>query len=227
MCSVWVTGACGGARIGLSRQAGFSLVEVLVTSVVVAIAVVGIALMLGTGSAWVSAGGDNRVALKLAQQKIEQLRSMTFGCIPLGAPMSTTPGTGAMAAVGGACTASQSYYEGPGATSWVTASGTPAPQLAPTSRFFTRVTCVQYVTDNNIGTPAYTGGAGPTAATCLQYVNPGSNTSCAALSASCIATNTKRIVVVVTPTASAGTERIEEQPAVILQGWITLVPGGI
>lgn len=55
-------------------QAGFSIVEVLVASLVAAIAIVGIALMFGSGSALVSVLGEDRVALGLAQQEIERIR---------------------------------------------------------------------------------------------------------------------------------------------------------
>jgi type II secretory pathway pseudopilin PulG len=188
------------ARSGLwSRdEAGIALVEVLITAVVMGIAAVGIALMFATGSGWVSAEGDDRVAMKLAQQKVEQLRSMSFGCIFAGGPGSyPTPLTG--------CTAAQNYNEGPG-NNWVDATGASSPQPAPTNKTYTRKTCVQYVNDTSVSSPAYTGGANPTAATCVPG-NP---------------TNVKRIVVVVQPTRATATD-----PPVILHAWITAVPGGI
>ena len=176
-------------------EAGIALLEVLVTGVVLSIAVVGVALMFSLGNAWVVAGGDERVALNLARQKIEQLRSLTFACIPLDGPGTKTAMTG--------CTATQNYNEGP--TTWVTASGAAGPQPTPTSRTYTRKTCVEYVSDTSFSSPAYAGG---TAAT------PCTNTA--------TVTNTKRIVVIVQPTRS-----IEAEPPVTLQAWITAVPGGL
>lgn len=57
------------------NDAGFSIVEVLAVTVVVGIAVIGVALMFGKGSAWVAATGDDRVAAGLAQERIEQIRA--------------------------------------------------------------------------------------------------------------------------------------------------------
>ncbi|OGK78404.1 MAG: hypothetical protein A2X52_19820 [Candidatus Rokubacteria bacterium GWC2_70_16] len=186
-----VNGLRGGARD--CGQAGVALVEVLVTAVVVGIAVTGIALMFSLGNTWVVAKGDDRVALSLAQQKIEQLRGLTFNCIFLGGPAAYTlplPG----------CTATQNYNEG-GAT-WVGADGTTAP--SPSSRGFTRLTCVEYVTDTDVASPAYAGGS--TGSPCVAGA----------------ATNVKRITVVVQPA-----QQREVDPPVTLQAWITSLPGGI
>ena len=59
-------------------QAGFSLLEVLVCAFIVGIAAVGLALMFSSGQAFVQAEGDNRVALFLAQQRMEQIRAVGF-----------------------------------------------------------------------------------------------------------------------------------------------------
>jgi Tfp pilus assembly protein PilV len=71
-------------------QAGISLVEILAASLVIGIAVIGIALMFGTGSGFVAASGDDRVAAGLAQQRIEQIRAGGWGALgteahPIGA----------------------------------------------------------------------------------------------------------------------------------------------
>jgi type II secretory pathway pseudopilin PulG len=63
-------------------QRGVALLEVLVAGVVLGIAVVGLAAMFSSGQSFVVAEGDERVAIFLAQQKIEQLRAAGFGCIP-------------------------------------------------------------------------------------------------------------------------------------------------
>lgn len=59
----------------LVNDAGISIVEVLAVTLVVGIAVIGVALMFGKGSAWVAATGDDRVAAGLAQERIERLRA--------------------------------------------------------------------------------------------------------------------------------------------------------
>ena len=173
-------------------EAGIALLEVLVTGVVLSIAVVGVALMFSLGNAWVVAGGDERVALNLARQKIEQLRSLTFACVPLAGPGTKTAMTG--------CTATQNYDEG--GTTWVTAPGAAA--AAPSSRSFARLTCVQYVSDTAISSPVYAGGA--TANPCVAGA----------------ATNTKRITVIVQPSRPT-----EVDAPVIIEAWITSIPGGV
>jgi type II secretory pathway pseudopilin PulG len=61
------------------RQAGFALVEILVAALVVGIAAVGMAFMYGTGQALIASEGDNRVAVRLAQQRIDRIRATGFG----------------------------------------------------------------------------------------------------------------------------------------------------
>jgi hypothetical protein len=60
-------------------DSGLGIVEVLAATLVVGIAVVGVALMFGRGAAWVSATGDDRVAAGLAQQRVEQIRASGWG----------------------------------------------------------------------------------------------------------------------------------------------------
>jgi Tfp pilus assembly protein PilV len=59
--------------------AGFSVLEVLIAAVIVAVAAIGLSVMYSTGQALVQAQGTNRIALQLAQQRIEQLRAGGFG----------------------------------------------------------------------------------------------------------------------------------------------------
>jgi len=59
----------------LRGTAGLGIIEVLAVTVIVGIAVIGVALMFGKGSAWVAATGADRVAAGLAQQRIEQIRA--------------------------------------------------------------------------------------------------------------------------------------------------------
>ncbi len=62
----------------LRNQRGVVIVEVLVAGVVLGIAIVGLAVMFSWGQAFVVAQGDDRVALYLAQQKIESLRASSY-----------------------------------------------------------------------------------------------------------------------------------------------------
>jgi len=55
---------------------GIALLEVLTASVILLIAMIGLALMLSMGSSYVTAEGGERVALFLAQQRMEELRAM-------------------------------------------------------------------------------------------------------------------------------------------------------
>ena len=52
-------------------------------AVVLSIAAVGMALMFSTGQAYVLSEGDNRVALYLAQQQIEQFRAGGWASVPI------------------------------------------------------------------------------------------------------------------------------------------------
>ena len=63
---------------------GVALLEVLIAGAILAIAVAGLSLMLSSGQSLVMTGGDERAALYLAQQKIEQLRGLGLRCIPVG-----------------------------------------------------------------------------------------------------------------------------------------------
>ena len=84
--------------LGPSREAGFTLLEVLIAGVILAIAVVGLTLMLSSGQSFVMADGDERVGLYLSQQKIEKLRTLGLRCIPVGTSADVVgpePGCGA------------------------------------------------------------------------------------------------------------------------------------
>ena len=64
-------------------QAGFSMIEVLIAAVIVAVAIIGLFMMYSTGQALVQAQGSNRVAVQLAQQRLEELRAGGFGAASL------------------------------------------------------------------------------------------------------------------------------------------------
>lgn len=78
------------ARLAARDQRGLSFIEVLVASLVVGIAGVGIAVMFGTGQAYINAEGDNRVSLFLAQQRIEQIRALGYASLFASPPSSAT-----------------------------------------------------------------------------------------------------------------------------------------
>ena len=69
-------------------RGGASLLEVLICSAVVGFGALGVALMFSTGQALITGEGDNRVAVYLAQQRIEWSRAQGFAS-PLNAPGTT------------------------------------------------------------------------------------------------------------------------------------------
>jgi type II secretory pathway pseudopilin PulG len=123
-------------RSSLRGTAGLGLVEVLAVTVIVGIAVIGVALMFGKGSAWVSATGADRVAAGLAQQRIEQIRASGWGAATADPPPGTPNPPAAQCPVL------------PGEPSLVTALGVllvdPCIQ-AGNRHTFTRTICIQYV----------------------------------------------------------------------------------
>jgi type II secretory pathway pseudopilin PulG len=87
------------ARKVLGDERGVTIIEALIAAVVVGIAAVGVAVMFASGQAFVSAEGDNRVAVSLAQQRVEQVRAYGYQgliavCLPTPTaycPSSATP----------------------------------------------------------------------------------------------------------------------------------------
>jgi Tfp pilus assembly protein PilV len=123
------------SRSCLTEEIGISLVEVLVTALVIGVAIIGLSSMFGTGSAWVASTGDERVASGLAQQMIEQLRASGWSC-------ATSPaGVLALPCQLGVPQPEPNVY--------------PARVADPKARAFTRVTCIQYVDDAGANNPAY------------------------------------------------------------------------
>ncbi len=199
-------------------ETGAALIEVLVTAVVVGIAATGIALMFSFGSTWVVAKGDDRVAEFLAQQKIEQLRGLGFWCIHVGGPATYNA---VLAGCSASVATSQNYNEG--GVTWVGADGTPAAAPggdAPFGRNFTRLTCVEYVSETNFSSPAYVGG---NAGTPCNATPPAAPTNQAT-------PIIKRITVIVQPAqhgaGASGNPRFADPP-VMIQAWISLSLGGI
>jgi len=80
---------------GLGDEAGMSLLEVLFGIAIVGVAAVGMAMMFGMGQGMVQGGGDNRAALSIAQQRLEQVRAAGFGPSALPDPREETSPNGA------------------------------------------------------------------------------------------------------------------------------------
>jgi type II secretory pathway pseudopilin PulG len=77
----------------LRGQQGFAILEILMGGVVLAIAVLALAIMFSEGQSFAVADGDDRVALALAQEKVEHVKSLGFNCIPAPAgPGTVNPG---------------------------------------------------------------------------------------------------------------------------------------
>jgi type II secretory pathway pseudopilin PulG len=78
-------------------SAGFAILEILIAAVILSITAVGMALMFSTGQAYVLSEGDNRVALYLAQEQLEQFRAAGWASAPItdpsatGGPITATP----------------------------------------------------------------------------------------------------------------------------------------
>jgi type II secretory pathway pseudopilin PulG len=70
------------------RDAGFSFVETLVSTAILATALVALAQLFAISAKTNSAAKNSTFAAVLAQQKMEQLRGLTWGFDTLGLPMS-------------------------------------------------------------------------------------------------------------------------------------------
>ncbi len=113
------------ALCALRGDTGVIMLEVLTAGVILAIAVIGLAVMFSWGQAFVVAQGDDRVALYLAQQRIESLRASGYTAVE--ALNSNCGGT-------------------PEADENLTAG-------AGNAQSFTRQTAVEHVNDANLSTP--------------------------------------------------------------------------
>ncbi len=154
-------------------QGGIALLEVLVASIILGIAAIGVSLMLSRAQSSVVGQGDRYVALYLAQQKIEKLTAIAITNPPAGFDGVPT-GNGA-GAVGG-CPANEACYNETNLQ-----AGEAALQGGAAVQTFTRATCVNLVTDDDPTTPA----------TCTDCTVAANGATCT--------NNTKRITVTVTP----------------------------
>jgi len=62
-----------------ASNAGFTLIEVVLSSGLVAIAGMGVLMMFATGQTFVQSNGTDRISAQLAQQRIEQVRATGYG----------------------------------------------------------------------------------------------------------------------------------------------------
>jgi prepilin-type N-terminal cleavage/methylation domain-containing protein len=72
------------------RERGFSLLEVLIATSVMTVAIAGLAQLFAVSTRANSSAKNTTYASVLAQQKMEQLRGLTWGFDILGLPMSDT-----------------------------------------------------------------------------------------------------------------------------------------
>ena len=140
-------------------NAGLGIIEVLAVTVIVGIAVIGVALMFGKGSAWVSATGVDRVAAGLAQQRIEQIRACGWDIATKNPPERGCPAT-----------AGVTPPELPPPTGLGPLP--PEPDIKAGNNHFTRTVCIQYVdvdptTAQGLVEPAYTDDCPPKIATSM------------------------------------------------------------
>jgi type II secretory pathway pseudopilin PulG len=64
---------------GLASAAGFTILEAIVSAMIVGVAGMGVLMMFGTGQTFIQGSGTDRTAAELAQQRIEQVRAAGFG----------------------------------------------------------------------------------------------------------------------------------------------------
>ncbi len=145
-------------RSTLRETRGVSIVEVLAVTVIVGIAVIGVALMFGKGSAWVSATGADRVAAGLAQQRIEQIRACGWDVATANPPLGWPPIEGNVAPGNPPAPNCPTWPDGnPPLTGLGVLRPDPSIQ-AGNNHTFTRTVCIQYVdpkTPQGLGEPAF------------------------------------------------------------------------
>jgi hypothetical protein len=63
----------------LASPAGFTILEAVISALIVGVAGMGVLMMFGTGQTYIQSGGTDRIAAQLAQQRIEQVRAAGYG----------------------------------------------------------------------------------------------------------------------------------------------------
>ena len=166
------------ARRTLTGQEGFTLIEVLVASIIMGIALVGLTLLLSRGQMAVIAQGDTQIALHLAEQKIERLKGLGFSAAVIGNQVTT------------GCASAGANFEPCYNETIQAGAGQQTPGVAPAldRQTFTRLTCVRRVLDDDPELPADP----------LEPPSSWTCPSCDATQPNCTK-NTKRIKVAVIP----------------------------
>jgi len=113
------------ALCALRGECGVAIIEALVAGIVLTVSALGLAVLFSWGQSFVVAQGDGRVALYLAQQKIESLRASSY-----------TAAEAFNSNCGGTPEADENLTAGMG-----------------NSQSFTRQTAVVHVNDANLTTP--------------------------------------------------------------------------
>lgn len=126
----------------LYGQAGVALVEVLMAGIILAVAVIGVSLLLSNAEMAVVGQGDRYVALYLAQQKIEKLTAAAIRTPPVG--FDSVP-TGDSTTTGGCATDIEPCYNESNLLA--------GEQVGASAQRFTRTTCVNFVNDDDPTTP--------------------------------------------------------------------------
>jgi Tfp pilus assembly protein PilV len=201
---------------GRTGEAGWSLIEVLITALILGISVVGISILLSRGSASIVAQGDTRVALHLAQQKVERFRAFGTGAAQVTAgtyKLNYSDATANSGCANAAANNEPCYNEALSA-----GAGAQTPPLTQVdSQSFTRLSCVRWVQDNNPELPADPLEP-PSLWTCPACVPPVIDPGTGLCTANCSCTldptagpvtcsctgNTKRVKVAVFPTQALG-----------------------
>jgi len=180
-------------RHGLPGQEGFSLIEVLVVALILGVATTGLTLLLSRGQAAMVAEGDTRIALYLAQQKVERFRGLGSGSAKVGASGSYNYKE---AAANGGCGDATANNEPCYNETIQAGAGLQTPVTTQVdAQTFTRLTCVRWVQDDDPEQPYEDPSLPPDSWAC-QGCTPGAN--CTKL--------TKRIKVAVIPTLLGGTD---------------------
>jgi type II secretory pathway pseudopilin PulG len=192
-----------GTASRLTGDQGISIIEVLIAGAILAIMVSGLAILLSRGQEFVVGQGDTRVALHLAQQKLEKLGGLGFSAAFIG---DRTNGDGVANGCAVANTNNEPCYNEVFSPANATPDGlglgqqTAAGAAAPGVQTFTRLTCVRYVQDDNSNLPADPVEP-PSAWTCPSCDPATAPMTCGATgTTTCCTQNTIRIKVAVIPT---------------------------
>ena len=107
------------AKSRCSSEGGFSLIEVLAAMVILSVSLVSLAQLFAVSTANNFSSRSNTYAALLAQQKMEQLRGLTWGYDILGLPVSDyTTDTAASAAVSGCAVSAGGAASGLSPSPW-------------------------------------------------------------------------------------------------------------